>query len=96
MTMEGGELPPVDWAALAPHIEHPTREAIAEALRWIGPMSASDLKGVIGDPEFHLAYLAYHLRVMVREEVLAEVGGRPAGASVETLYYFRLRAGESE
>jgi hypothetical protein len=29
MTMEGGG-PPSDWAALAPHIAHPTREAIAE------------------------------------------------------------------
>ena len=86
--MEGGEPPPIDWVALAPHIEHPARESIVEALRWVGPLSARDLKGVIEDPEYHLAYVAYHVNALVGEEVLTEVG-RAAGASVETLYYFR-------
>ncbi len=90
MTVQGGE-PPIDWAALAPLIEHETRECIVEALRWIGPLSAPDLKGVLGDPEFHLSYVSYHLRTMVREGVLTEVGGRPADGSVETLYYFPVR-----
>ena len=85
--MKGGE-PPVDWAALAPHIEHPTRESIVEALRWIGPLSAPDLTGVLDDAECHLAYLAYHVRTLVTEEVLAEIGQRPAGASIEPVYFF--------
>ena len=85
----GGPL--IDWAALAPLIEHETRESIVEALRWIGPLSPPDLKRVINDPEFQLAYIRYHMTTLVRDEVLVEVGGRPAGASVETLYYFPLR-----
>jgi len=88
--MEGGE-PPIDWAALAPHIDHPARESIVEAIRWIGPLSAPDLKAVLEQPEFHLSYVAYHLRALAREGVLSEVGGRPAGDSLETLYYFPLR-----
>jgi hypothetical protein len=88
--MEGGG-PPTDWAALTPHIAHPTREFIVEALRWIGPLSAPDLKGVLDDPELHLAYVAYHLTTLVREEILIEIGRRPAGASVEKVYFFASR-----
>jgi hypothetical protein len=88
--MEGGE-PRIDWAALAPHIDHPVRESIMEAIRWIGPLSAPDLKAVLEQPEFHLSYIAYHLRALAKEGVLSEVGGRPAGDSIETLYYFPLR-----
>ncbi len=86
MTIKGGESP-IDWAALAPHIEHPTRESIVEALRWIGPLSAPELKCVLDDQEFHLAYIAYHVTALLSEEVLVEIGERPAGASVEKVYY---------
>jgi hypothetical protein len=86
--MEGGGPPPIDWSALAPHIEHPTRESIVEALRWIGPLSAPELKDVLDDPEFHLAYVVYHVTTLVRDEVLIEIGQRPAGASIEKLYFF--------
>jgi hypothetical protein len=85
--MKGGG-PPVDWAALAPQIEHPARESIVEALRWIGPLSAPDLKGILDGPEFHLAYVAYHLTALVSEEALVEIGQRPAGASIEKVYFF--------
>lgn len=88
--MEGGELP-LDWAALAPHIEHPTRECIVEAVRWTGPLSAPDLKAILDAPEFSLPCLAYHLRALVGEGALRAVGGRLAGASVETFYYFPVR-----
>jgi hypothetical protein len=41
MTMEGGG-PAMDWAALAPLIEHETRESIVEAIRRIDePLPAS-------------------------------------------------------
>lgn len=53
--MEGGE-PPIDRAALAPHIGHGMREPSVEALRRIGTLSAPELTGVPADPEFHLAH----------------------------------------
>jgi hypothetical protein len=85
MTVLGGEAP-IDWDVLAPHIEHPARESILEALRWIGPLSSPDLKGVLNDPELHLAHVAYHLTVLAREEVVEEAERRPAGTSFEKLY----------
>jgi hypothetical protein len=87
MTVLGGE-PPIDWDVLAPRIQHPTREFIVEALHWIGPLSAPDLKGVLDDPESHISYIAYHLTALVGEGILANVGTRPVGASPETLYFF--------
>lgn len=85
MTVPGGESP-IDWDALASHIAHPARESIVEALRWIGPLSPTDLKGVLNDPELHLACVAYHVTVLVREEVIKEVERRPSGTSLEKIY----------
>jgi hypothetical protein len=87
MTMAGGEQP-IGQAALAPRVEHPTRECVVEALRWIGPLSVVDLKGVLNDSRCYLAHVSYHVTVLVREEVLTEVGRRPAGASIEKVYFF--------
>jgi hypothetical protein len=84
--MKGGGAP-IDWIALAPHIAHPTRESIVEALRWIGPLSAPELQGVLDDPGSQLAYVSYHLTALVGEEVLTEIGRRPAGASIEKVYF---------
>jgi hypothetical protein len=88
--MAGGESP-IYRDRLAPHIEHPTRESIVEAMRWIGPLSVSDLMGVLDDSKCYLAHVAYHVTVLVREEVLAEVGRRANGASVETVYLLAPR-----
>jgi hypothetical protein len=90
MTMEGGGLP-IDWAGLAPHIEHPTRQSIVEAIHWVGPLSAVDLMGVLDGPGLHLAYVAYHVTALVEKEVLVEIGQRSTGASIEKLYYFPFR-----
>jgi hypothetical protein len=82
--------PPVDWAALAPHIGHPTRESIVEAIRRIDePLSAPDLKKVIDNPEFQLAYVRYHVTALASAGALVEFGERPAGPSVEKLYLLR-------
>jgi hypothetical protein len=89
--MKGGGAP-IDWIALAPHIAHPTRESIVEALRWIGPLSAPELQGVLGDPESQLAYISYHLTTLLMGEVLAEIGQRPAGASIEKVYFIASQA----
>lgn len=85
--MKGGG-PPINWVALAPLIEHETRESIVEALRWIGPLSPPDLKRVIDNPEFQLAYIRYHLTTLVSEEVLVKIRERPAAGSVEKIYFF--------
>ena len=78
--MPGSE-PSIDWYDLAPRIEHQMRERIVEALRRVGPLAVSDLKGVlVGDATCHLAHVSYHLTVLLREEVLTKVGRPPTGA----------------
>jgi hypothetical protein len=86
MTMVGGG-PPVDRAALAPHVGHLVRESIVAAIRWIGPLSAPELKVVLDNPEPQLAHLAFHLNALVVEGALVEIGRRPAGASIEKVYF---------
>jgi uncharacterized membrane protein len=86
MTMAGGEQP-MGRAALAPRIEHPTRESIVAALRWIGPLSVPDLKGVLDRSHCCLAHVSYHVTVLLREGVLVEVEPRPAGAFKEKVYF---------
>lgn len=87
--MEGGG-PPIDWEDFAPHIAHPARESIVEAIRRIDePLSAPDLKGVIDDPEFHLARIAYHVTSLASVGMLVAFGERAAGASVERLYLLK-------
>jgi hypothetical protein len=67
--MEGGGSPiDIDWAALAPHIDYPTREYIAEMLRWVGPLSALEPKCLLDEPEHHLTCVRYHATAMAREE----------------------------
>jgi len=87
--MEGGGLP-IDWDDFAPHIAHPTRESIVEAVRRIDePLSAPDLKSVIDNPEFQLPYIRYHVTALAHVGILLEFDERPAGASVETLYLLK-------
>jgi hypothetical protein len=89
MTMAGGG--PPGHRALAPHIEYPVRRSIVEAIEWIGPLSAPDLKQILDGSECHLVCIAYHLKALTGEEVLAELGRQPAGASIEVIYYLPLR-----
>lgn len=88
--MEGGE-PVIDWAALAPHIAHPTREGIVEAMRWIGdPLSKSELLPILrsDDPELSLSQVSYFVTTLVAAGVLAQASERVTAVSMEALYWF--------
>lgn len=86
-----GSGPPVNWDALAPLIADPTREAIVEAIRWIGPLSARDLRELLGDLGLCLPCAHYHLQALASREVVFQVGRRRAGGSFESLYFLSLR-----
>jgi len=88
--MAGGESPTYR-ERLAPRIEHPTRESIVAALRWIGPLTVSELMCVLDDSKCYLAHVAYHVTVLVREEVLVEVGQRAGSACIEKVYFLASR-----
>lgn len=85
--MQGGESP-IDRAALAPLIKHPTRKSIVDALHRRGPLSTSELGGVIENLDCRPAYLSYHIQVLVDAGALAEVERRRAGPSIEIVYSF--------
>lgn len=89
-TMAGGE-PVMDWAALAPHIAHPTREGIVEALLWIGePLSKSDLLPILcdEDPKLTISKVSYFVSTLVAAGVLEAVSERVRATAMEDLYYF--------
>jgi hypothetical protein len=88
MTMEGGEFYAFDWAALVPHVVHPLKVAIIEALVWIGePLSPAELERIL-DHQFGLSLVSYHVNKLVETGVLEPVGNRPVRGAMETFYFF--------
>lgn len=86
----GGER--VDWAALIPHLIHPTKVIIIEALLWLErPMSATELEKVAGaDPP--LSDFSHHLNQIAKMSVLEVVEkrkiGKGRGGKRATFFYF--------
>jgi DNA-binding transcriptional ArsR family regulator len=87
VTVEGGER--FAWDALVPHIVHPLKVTIVEALRWIDqPLSASDLTKVIEDDKYGLSHVSYHMVKLARAGALEVVRTRPVRGSLEKFYFF--------
>lgn len=86
--------PCVDWDALAPHIDHPTRRRIVEELEQArDSLSARELCERLDDPRLPLSRVAFHVDVLVKYDVLEEVGERVTARGVEPVFYFRDAAG---
>jgi hypothetical protein len=78
-----------DWDSLVPHIVHPLKVSIVEAIYWIGePLSASELTHVIGDDEFGLSHISYHMVTLAKAGALTVVRRRHVRGSVEKFYFF--------
>jgi DNA-binding transcriptional ArsR family regulator len=87
VTVEGGES--FTWDALVPHIVHPLKVSIVEALRWIGePLSATDLTKVIEDEKYGLSHVSYHMVRLAETGVIEVVRARPVRGSLEKFYFF--------
>ncbi len=84
-----GEPKPVEWSweALVPHLIHPTKVQVIEAMLWIGrPMSAVDLERVFnGSPR--LGVISYHLKRLAGPGILECVGTRQVRGAVESFYW---------
>lgn len=77
------------WDALVPHVVHPLKVSIVEAMQWIGqPLSASDLTKVIDDEEFGLSHVSYHMVKLAKAGVIEVVGQRQVRGSLEKFYFF--------
>ena len=87
MTVKGDE--PFGWDVLVPHIVHPLKVAIIEAMWWVQePLSATDLTKMISHEKYGLAHISYHMVGLARVGAIKVVGSRPVRGSLEKFYFF--------
>lgn len=81
-----------DWDSLVPHVIHPLRVAIIEAMAWIEvPVSARELDAVF-DEEFGVPLVSYHVRTLADLGALEKVHQQAVRGALQTFY--RLTAKE--
>lgn len=86
--MEGGERS-FGWDLLVPHVVHPAKVVVIEAIRWIGqPLSATEMTKSVDDDEFPLSTISYHVRKLAEFGAIQPVRQRQVRGSVETFYFF--------
>jgi len=89
-TSEGSGPIPFDWAGLVPHLVHPVKLVIIEAMRWTGqPLSASDLSRIFKRQGHSVGVFSYHLNGLVKVRVIVKVRQRVARGAVEKFYFLR-------
>jgi len=74
------------WDTLVPHLLHPIKVAIIEAMSWIGePVSPRELD-LIFDDEFGVSLVSYHVGVLVDYGALEKAGQEPVRGALKTFY----------
>lgn len=77
------------WDALVPHVIHPVKVTIVEAMLWIDqPLSSTDLVKLMDDDEVYLSHVAYHVRKLAEAGALRPVRKRQVRGAIETFYFF--------
>jgi hypothetical protein len=77
------------WTTLIPHVVHPAKVAVIEALGWMEePVSSSEFVALFDSDEFYLSLVSYHIRQLVKFGVLRSVRSRQRRGAIETYYYF--------
>lgn len=90
MTTAGSEAPPFEWEALVPHLVHPIKVAVIEALLWVDqPLSSTDLMKLFCREDMGLSHISYHVRALAKMRVLKKVRERRVRGSIETFYRLR-------
>ncbi len=86
---EGGE-PTFDWGSVVPHLVHPAKVAIIEALLWVAePLSPSDLVKLFDDDkDYYLSIVSYHVRGLAKAKALEVRRTRQVRGAQETYYFF--------
>jgi hypothetical protein len=80
-----------EWDTLVPHLVHPLKVAIIEAMSWIDePLSPRDLDLVLDD-EFGVSLVAYHVGVLADHGALEAVGQEQVRGAVKTFYVLVAR-----
>ena len=82
----GGELS-LDWSVLVPHVLHPLKVEIIEAMCWIGrSLSANELTSVLGK-EKKLSQIAYHMNTLKGLGVIEMTRWEPVRGTKENFYF---------
>jgi hypothetical protein len=78
-----------DWAGLVPHVVHPIRVAVIEAIGWVGqPLSPVELTDLFDDPAISLSLVSYHVRKLATTGVIVAVERRAVRGVIQTFYSF--------
>jgi hypothetical protein len=78
------------WESLVASTIHPVKVAIVEALQWINePLSATELTEIFGHDDYNLDIVLYHLRGLVRLDVIEVTARRHARGAQENFFFFR-------
>ncbi len=80
-----------EWDILVPHIIHPTKVAIIEAMGWIDePVSPRDLHRSFAE-ELELPLVAYHVRGLAEIGAVRKVRERAVRGVLQTFYVLRAK-----
>ncbi len=75
-----------EWDMLVPHLVHPLKVAIIEAMSWIEePTSPRELALMFGD-EYGVSLVAYHVRTLADVGVLEKVRQQAVRGALQTFY----------
>jgi homoaconitase/3-isopropylmalate dehydratase large subunit len=77
------------WGALVPHVVHPAKVAIVEALSWLEtPLSPSELERIFIGSCWSVQLISYHAKALQGLGALEVVEERQVRGVIERLYFF--------
>ncbi len=83
--MPGGD-DAFQWDSLVPHLLHPLKVSIVEAMSWVGePISPRDLDRMFDDM-YGVSLVAYHVRGLAEMEAIEKVGERAVRGALQSFY----------
>jgi hypothetical protein len=78
------------WESLVASTIHPVKVAIVEALLWVHePLSATELAEIFGHDDYNFDVVLYHLRALVKLDVIEVTARRHARGAQEKFFFFR-------
>lgn len=78
--------PHFNWGFLVPHLIHPVKVAIIEAMEWVAvPVSPRELDRIFGE-EFGVSLVSYHMRTLANIGVVEKVRQQSVRGALQTFY----------